>query len=254
MKKLIVSLSPFAALLISACTSNVDGGAGGGPEASQSVAAVGSGSSAVSSSAGLAESSASGVSTGSCTGPSCPCGGSEVQCPKGCVDLENDLSNCGSCGYSCPPLAGGHPTCNAGQCGIACDGGKTLCDLKGDEQLRRHLERQGQLRRLLSVLPRPVRGRLRVREGQVRRPVPCRPRPLRAAIRARTSRRTKDNCGGCGSSCGFWQCQGGACVCPAGDTFCNGSCVDEQKDATNCGACGNTCAAGKVCAFGTCFG
>jgi hypothetical protein len=42
-----------------------------------------------------------------------------------------------------------------------------------------------------------------------------------------------------------------ACACPAGQTKCNGSCVDTRADKNNCGACGHTCG-GDLCGQSLC--
>ncbi len=41
-------------------------------------------------------------------------------------------------------------------------------------------------------------------------------------------------------------------TCPAGQTFCNGTCTDTSIDAQNCGACGNKCPPESTCIDGTC--
>ena len=56
------------------------------------------------------------------------------------------------------------------------------------------------------------------------------------------------------------QCTGGktcdtgthACVCPAGLTECNGTCVDLTSDGANCGTCGHGCTGTQVCLSSTC--
>jgi hypothetical protein len=54
-----------------------------------------------------------GMQQGECTSP-------QVVCPKGCANLQNDVNNCGSCGYQCPAGTDGtSAVCNAGVCGIA---------------------------------------------------------------------------------------------------------------------------------------
>jgi sulfatase modifying factor 1 len=57
-----------------------------------------------------------------------------------------------------------------------------------------------------------------------------------------------------GFRCARPPCEGGRCVCRAGDgsTLCNGLCIDEQTDPQNCGACGNVCPAGVSCKGGSC--
>ena len=43
-------------------------------------------------------------------------------------------------------------------------------------------------------------------------------------------------------------------MCPAGQQYCDGSCVDMQTHPDHCGGCGNDCAAGDVCLSGVCHG
>ncbi len=60
----------------------------------------------------------------------------------------------------------------------------------------------------------------------------------------------RDNCGGCGASCGGQVCAGGACADGCGDLGqCGGACTDDE-DPYNCGACGNVCEGG--CVAGAC--
>ena len=52
-------------------------------------------------------------------------------------------------------------------------------------------------------------------------------------------------CGTNGAACqvcsGGKTCQGGACACPTGQAFCNGTCIDVEDDPENCGTCGRVC-------------
>jgi stigma-specific protein Stig1 len=61
------------------------------------------------------------------------------------------------------------------------------------------------------------------------------------------------NCGACGNECqnGTF-CAKGQCVCPSGETLCNGYCVDTATDPNNCGSCGNVCPSGVACQNGQC--
>lgn len=71
-----------------------------------------------------------------------------------------------------------------------------------------------------------------------------------------------DNCGGCGNICDRSiadACVGGRCecgttgaACGAGQTCCNGACVNEASDVNNCGACMHACGARTSCNAGTC--
>ena len=40
--------------------------------------------------------------------------------------------------------------------------------------------------------------------------------------------------------------------CPAGQTNCNGQCIDLNSDINNCGQCGNACPSGQQCNAGSC--
>ena len=71
------------------------------------------------------------------------------------------------------------------------------------------------------------------------------------------------SCGSCasGQSCVDGSCQSGASdastdsdgtTCAAGQTDCNGVCVDISSDSKNCGSCGSQCPAGSSCSSGEC--
>ncbi len=75
---------------------------------------------------------------------------------------------------------------------------------------------------------------------------------------------TDENCGTCGNACPAGQtCQkdwgsNWVCMCPAGQTVCNGRCVDLATNPQHCGGCGSECPnlAGTTsiaaCVYGTC--
>lgn len=46
----------------------------------------------------------------------------------------------------------------------------------------------------------------------------------------------------------------GGCPCGAGQTNCNGDCVDTSRDTLNCGGCGNLCPSPDPCAVPFCLG
>ena len=45
---------------------------------------------------------------------------------------------------------------------------------------------------------------------------------------------------------------GGANACPAGQSYCDGKCIDTTEDDENCGACANVCSNARHCASGSC--
>ncbi len=101
-----------------------DGGAGSSDGSSGSSGSSGSGSG---SSAGSGSGSGSGSSSGSGSGSSS--GNGCTVCPNGCVDLQNDPGNCGSCEYACPQgAAGTTPSCSNAACVYTCnDSAETYC-------------------------------------------------------------------------------------------------------------------------------
>ena len=61
-----------------------------------------------------------------------------------------------------------------------------------------------------------------------------------------------NNCGGCYNKCtGGSNCKNGTCQCPSGTSSCSGTCVSLATN-SNCGACGNTCSGGLSCIGGSC--
>lgn len=62
---------------------------------------------------------------------------------------------------------------------------------------------------------------------------------------------SNQQCGANGAICqicsGGRSCQNGVCTCPAGQTFCGGTCVDTRTDPANCGSCGTTCSSPWTC-------
>jgi hypothetical protein len=68
------------------------------------------------------------------TGMDCQCKGNKTLCPgqgwqpAGCADLENDSSNCGSCGYVCPLVDNADPICVKGRCTYTCQPGRADCN------------------------------------------------------------------------------------------------------------------------------
>ncbi len=66
-----------------------------------------------------------------------------------------------------------------------------------------------------------------------------------------------EHCGGCDAPClPSFQCIGGDCVCPAGDTFCPGIafpyCANLQTSGNACGQCDHACPAAGQCTGGQC--
>jgi len=185
--------------------------------------------------------------TTSCSGatPNCSlgqcsssCGAGETPCPTGCPDLNTSLTNCGSCGNVC----GANQTCTSGQC-VCTDTTKQVCsgicvNVQNDANncgICDHACPSGQSCSA-GVCGCPAEQKL------------CGTQCVTLG--------TDLNCSDCGDACtGGEACSGGACSCTtAGETFCNGACIDVQSDPANCGFCANKCNAGATCSAGQCSG
>src|SRR5207245_2379584 len=157
-----------------------------------------------------------------CVSGTCACTSPpDFLCPRACVGLMTDASNCGRGGYACaagvvsmvgccgrctmPPFcvsatfsctgAGGASTTSTATCG----GGPCDCKTSGES----------------------VCGGVCVN-------------PLMAAA----------NCGGCGRVCPpTAMCMSGACYCPTGQTNRGTVCANLQSDSNNYGFCGLACTA-----------
>ncbi|WP_146648912.1 hypothetical protein [Labilithrix luteola] len=159
----------------------------------------------------------------------CGCPAGKTLCNRYCYDLSADDANCSSCGHACDPTGGGAPSIPNAYYG--CGAGQC---------------------------------------GHVK----CKPdytdcnNDLADGCETRTT--TMQNCGGCGIACEPGQVcaqfeQQWKCLCPPGQTFCDGACVDLLSDKANCGACGVSCRIGVdqnrlsetsngigVCLYGSC--
>jgi hypothetical protein len=187
-----------------------------------------------------------------------------TECPKGCFDLQTDVTSCGSCGYKCPIPAGPAgagtlATCTAGKCGEGCSAGTTYCngtcvDTKSDA---RNCGACG------AACARPTGGTTSCALGT------CKPtcgagKALCGSACVTTDTDPK-HCGACGKACPAAAgeaatCTAGVCgtQCLPGFTLCNGKCVDLQNDRNSCGTCGKACAADStytknLCSSGRCY-
>ncbi len=154
---------------------------------------------------------------GACVG-SCPnggrvCGTVASNTTGRCVDVSSDRSNCGACGHAC---AAGE-TCEGGTCRTSC----TPLPTAGCDALGGSCSQCGAASTLCGAV----------------------------CVDATSDR---NNCGGCGKTCGNGQaCSGGACVpmCPSGQVCSpQGACV------TACPAGTQVCGTVDAGATGTCVG
>jgi hypothetical protein len=193
----------------------------------------------------------------SCVGSGCSCTSPEVVCPAGCAVLDTDPMNCGSCGYKCPTIEGGHATCTKGECGLACDGGKQRC---GDRCIDTTADKDncGSCGKRCYY---PTGGSVacvasKCVESCSAGKVPCDGYCVDPKV-------DPNNCGGCGTKCGGAteaKCIAGACstACATGYTSCSGTCTDTMNDVSNCGGCGKACPAATstysyMCSSGKCY-
>ncbi|OIP32185.1 MAG: hypothetical protein AUK47_20995, partial [Deltaproteobacteria bacterium CG2_30_63_29] len=149
---------------------------------------------------------------GSCQ-DSCECGNTPdcaftccAGAPDTCVDLTQDLENCGGCGVACQDpqhsCLGGACVCPAGL--FNCEGGTVCVDV------------------LTSTTHCGVCG------------TSCAAGEVCCGGNCIDTNTNVDNCGGCGSICNGDSCTGGQCSC-------GGTPVNLDTNPSHCGQCGNAC-------------
>jgi hypothetical protein len=177
------------------------------------------------------------------------CGSGRTCCGGYCTDLDDDVLNCGACGFVCDPpgpyesgacidgdctytCADGAVHCdglctfvrwdasNCGACGTVCPGSAPWCN-------------DG-----VCICP----SGMAVCDGQ-----------------CVDILRDPDNCGACGAGCpsSAPYCEAGICSdqqCAPGLTRCFYGCVNLSSDPYNCGACGHQCGQADSCSGGVCVG
>ena len=175
-----------------------------------------------------------------CSGGACQvqCLPGESNCSGQCVDTNSDPNNCGGCNVAC----GGDESCNNGVCesNNSCVPG-TACDADGDGCTQDTCDFTG-----TCVVGPPV---VCSGDGNSCTQAVCQSQGSNSFV---CNNQTLPDGTACDNN---GVCQNGSCQpsCPAGQTECNGNCVDLQNDVNNCGACGNACSEFMVCFFGTCF-
>lgn len=194
----------------------------------------------------------------------CPDGGS--CCSGRCVDLAEDLANCGACGVVCAPPHG-TGDCNGGVCEVVtCTTGWDDCDgqaANGCEVFLAtdvlHCGACNEPCVLPNARPSCVAGACAI--------AACEPGfhdcDLDPWTGCEDDLKSLENCGACGVECypdgATGTCATGTCAiasCGASYADCdgvgtNGCEVELLTDEENCGTCGNVCASG-VCTAGVC--
>jgi len=184
----------------------------------------------------------------------------------GCeINLNSDVSNCGSCGSACSS-SNGTRSCAAGSCGIACNAGYGNCD--GDARsngcetdITSNVSNCGGCGSFCSsnnVTPFCTSGNCTgsCNAGWANCDADLRSNGCETNIGSSIA-----NCGGCGITCSgnnttTISCSGGVCngACAAGWSDCNGSkqidgCETNTSTSTaNCGGCGIVCSNNHVAA------
>jgi hypothetical protein len=170
----------------------------------------------------------------SCYPPICPAG--KTQCGYNCVDLSSDLSNCGSCGHSCPvgqichnskcigiPTLETCPEFAPNKCGTTCT------DLSKDPS------NCGACGNKCKASESCINGECTL--------IPSCPLGSFAC---------GNNCCGVSQTCDPNTLTCTPSICQSGQTQCGSVCIDTSSDRFNCGGCGITCDIEEQCISGKC--
>jgi hypothetical protein len=191
----------------------------------------------------------------------CPAG--HALCDDACLDVRNDVRNCGDCGVLCPTPANAAPSCARGVCGLSCNPGYADCNgnpADGCEvELASSPENCGACGMACPSGNVCMAGRC---SGTCDPPLGnC----MGACVDVRSNVR---HCGGCGVTCNAAPnasptCASSRCgiACNAGFADCNvdpgdGCETDTPMSVNHCGACNRVCPGGAnaraLCAGGIC--
>ena len=179
---------------------------------------------------------------GECSDPYLTC------CPiVGCVDLHDDLFNCGECDNECAL----DEECQSGvcftpECFPECDPRQICC---GGECLD-PMSNNDKCGRCGNTCDAPMRclGGACMCDAGIGADM-CNPGETCCATGCVDVLTDSGNCGACGNSCGALPCNAGQCscgptVCPVGQACCDseeGICADLLWDVDHCGSCTNAC-------------
>jgi hypothetical protein len=194
-------------------------------------------------------------------------------CNGVCTSIETHPGNCGACGSACT----GSAVCLRGRCAPSCatDAGAPLADCNGScVDLATHADHCGACDQACAGGQICVAGQCACPTGSFA----SRPETLCNGTCVDTFANAK-NCGVPGSGipgqsgpplssycgracppdfdggpalCFHGGCAQGASCALAGESVCNGGCVDLSVNNANCGGCNNVCAAGSMCQSGRC--
>lgn len=153
------------------------------------------------------------------------CAGGYTRCGERCVDLTQDLSNCGTCGNVCSQCEQGVCRDTDAAVDVAPDVQFDSTDSNGDS--------------FDASIDVPLRG--------------CNLGQLECNGACVDITQSRDHCGDCSVPCGEPSfCYGGECTvtCAPGRSICGADCVDTQTDEAHCGACDTPCP--TSCVDGSC--
>jgi hypothetical protein len=216
------------------------------------------------------------------------CSSPYSKCGNACVNLSNNVQNCGACGNACPQPAGSVAGCSGSACIFTCNSPLTKCD----GQCVDTKTNEKYCGSCTNACVAPAGGSVVCSNGSC---IPSCPSGQIICNSTCVNPQTNNtHCGGCNSPCSNERtCQSGQCKCPGnkpvecgstcqpaccpgaacsppisglclssgicgcalGLTSCAGACVNTSTSLQHCGSCGTVCTnvnGTTQCSSGTC--